>query len=296
MYPIDLRSVEGLVGNKMLYTPNEVNKLMEGDSVLLIDIRDAEDYQEEHISGAVSLPDIFYYLSMTTEEGLQELHRKFADRLSKIGLSAEKTAIIYEDAYDSRCGGSCRGYWLLRYLGHEKVGVLDGGFSAWVEEGFSVDNEPVISEPTIFAVKPHPEILATKNDMIEVVNNPGSVKLLDNRDKIEWVGKSSSPYGVDFAPRKGRIPGATWIEWYDFLERDGSIPYFKTADQIRELCAQHGLYPQDDIIIYCFKGARAANTYVALKKAGFKKVRNYFGSWNEWSRDSTLPINEEVLA
>ena len=152
MYPIDLRSVEGLVGNKMLYTPNEVNKLMEGDSVLLIDIRDAEDYQEEHISGAVSLPDIFYYLSMTTEEGIQELHRKFADHLSKIGLSAEKTVIIYEDAYDSRYGGSCRGYWLLRYLGHEKVGVLDGGFSAWVEEGFPVDSEPVVSEPTIFAV------------------------------------------------------------------------------------------------------------------------------------------------
>lgn len=282
--------------DKMLYTPSEVNKLMKDDDVLLIDIRDAEDYQEEHISGAVNIPDVFYYLSMTTTEGLEELHRKFAGHLSEIGLSAGKTAIIYEDAYDSRYGGSCRGYWLLRYLGHEKVGILDGGFGAWTEEGFSADAEPVTPEPTEFVVNPDPRILATKDEMIEVLNNPGSVKLLDNRDKIEWVGKSSSPYGVDFAPRKGRIPGATWIEWYEFLERDGSIPHFKTTDEIREMCARHGLYPQDDIIIYCFKGARAANTFVALKEAGFKKVRNYFGSWNEWSRDSALPINEEVLA
>ncbi len=110
--------------------------------------------------------------------------------------------------------------------------------------------------------------------MIVALNNPGTVKLLDNRDKIEWIGKSSSPYGVDYAPRKGRIPGATWIEWYDFLERDGAIPYFKTVEEIREICARHGLYPQDDIIIYCFKGARASNTFVALKEAGFNKVRN----------------------
>jgi thiosulfate/3-mercaptopyruvate sulfurtransferase len=281
---------------KMLYTPPEVNELMKGNDVVLIDIRDEEDYQENHISGAVNIPDIFYYLSMTTTEGLEELHQKFADHLSKIGLSADKTVIIYEDAHDSRYGGSCRGYWLLRYLGHDKVGVLDGGFSAWVEEGFPVDSEPVVTEPTEFVVKPHPEILATKNDMVEALNNPGSVKLLDNRDKIEWIGKSSSPYGVDFAPRKGRIPGATWIEWYDFLERDGKIPYFKSPEKIREVCAQHGLYPQDDIIIYCFKGARASNTFVALKEAGFENVRNYFGSWNEWSRDSALPINEEILA
>ena len=284
------------MSEKMLYTPHEVDQLMKKGKVVLIDIRDEEDYQESHISGAVNIPDIFYYLSMTTTEGLEELHQKFADHLCKIGLSQEKTVIVYEDAYDSRYGGSCRGYWLLRYLGHEKVGVLDGGFSAWDEDGLPVDAESVVPEPAEFVVRPHPEILATKRDMIEVLNNPGPVKLLDNRDKIEWVGKSSSPYGVDFAPRKGRIPGATWIEWYEFLERDGSIPYFKNADQIRELCAQHGLFPDDDIIIYCFKGARASNTFVALKEAGFKKVRNYFGSWNEWSRDPALPINEEVIA
>lgn len=284
------------MAEKMLFTPSEVNELMKRDDVILIDIRDTEDYQEEHISGAVSVPDVFYYLSMTTPEGLDELHDKFIGLFSEIGLTADKTAIIYEDAYDSRYGGSCRGYWLLRYLGHDKVGILDGGFSAWAAEGHPVDAEPVISEPADFVVNPRSEFLATKSDMIEILNNPGSVKLLDNRDKIEWIGKSSSPYGIDYAPRKGRIPGAVWIEWYEFMERDGSIPYFKTTDKIRDICAQNGLHPDDEIVIYCFKGARAANTFVALKEAGFSNVRNYFGSWNEWSRDPALPIDDAILA
>ena len=139
--------------------------------------------------------------------------------------------------------------------------------------------------------------MVTKDTMSESLGNT-DIKLLDNRDKVEWIGESSSPYGVDFAPRKGRIPGAQWIEWYDFMENDdsGYVSYFKSPEAIREICAKLGLHPEDDIIIYCFKGARAANTYVALEMAGFKNIRNYYGSWNEWSRDMSLPIDDKVLA
>jgi len=112
----------------------------------------------------------------------------------------------------------------------------------------------------------------------------------------EWRGASSSPYGVDFAPRKGRIPGARWIEWYEFMNTDDTIPHFKSPEEIRSLCAQVGLDVDDDIIIYCFKGARASNTYIAMRLAGFTRLRNYYGSWNEWSRNPELPIDAAVLA
>ncbi|MDV3238951.1 MAG: sulfurtransferase [Gammaproteobacteria bacterium] len=279
---------------KLLYTPGEVMELMKTRKVLLIDIRDKDDYAERHIQGAVNVPDIFYYLSETSPEGLERMHAHFRGQLSEIGLTPDTTAIVYEDAYDSRYGGSCRGYWLLRYLGHERTGVLDGGFGAWLDEGLPADADAVATTPTEFVVRPQPHMLATRDEVLRCLKDPG-VKLLDIRDRIEWVAKSSSPYGVDFAPRKGRLPGARWMEWYQFLERDGQIPYFKSPDKIRALCAEYGLYPEDDIIIYCFKGARASNTYVALKEAGFQRVRNYFGSWNEWSRDPGLPANEEVF-
>jgi len=288
---------------KTLYTPEDVKDLIGREDVLLLDIRDKEDYEEAHISGAVNVPEVFYYLSESSPDGLARLHEEFRAHFSKAGLSADKLVIVYEDAYDSRYGGSCRGYWLLRYLGHEKVGILDGGYSAWEEAGLPTDAEPVTPQPADFVVTPRADLMATRDDVLKALEGPGQGSeqgpgtiLLDNRDRIEWIGKSSSPYGVDFAPRKGRIPNARWIEWYEFMERDGQIPYFKSSAKILALCAEYGITPEDDIIIYCFKGARASNTYVALKEAGFERVRNYFASWNEWARDPSLPANEEVLA
>jgi thiosulfate/3-mercaptopyruvate sulfurtransferase len=65
---------------------------------------------------------------------------------------------------------------------------------------------------------------------------------------------------------------------------------FKSADEILAECATVGITKDTPVYLYCFKGARASNTFVALKEAGIKDVRIYFGSWNEWSRDSALPI------
>jgi len=79
------------------------------------------------------------------------------------------------------------------------------------------------------------------------------------------------------------------------MEGKADLPYFKSPEKIRAMCAEYGLYPDDDIIIYCFKGARVSNTYIAMHLAGFKHLRNYLGSWNEWSKDNNLPINDEVL-
>ena len=67
---------------------------------------------------------------------------------------------------------------------------------------------------------------------------------------------------------------------------------FKSSAEILAECATVGISPETPVYLYCFKGARASNTFVALKEAGVKDVRMYFGSWNEWSRDPALPIEE----
>lgn len=73
--------------------------------------------------------------------------------------------------------------------------------------------------------------------------------------------------------------------------RDG-IPWFKSPQEILEVCDSAGITPEKPVYLYCFKGARTSNMYIALKLAGFPVVKNYFGSWNEWSRDFSLPIEE----
>lgn len=116
--------------------------------------------------------------------------------------------------------------------------------------------------------------------------------LLADRDEDEWIADSSLPYGKNFVPRKGSIPGTVWIEWCEFMDEKGKYPAFKSIKEIVELCASRGIQLENEIIIYCFKDSRASNTYVALTLAGFKKVRVYFASWNEWARDPNLPIDE----
>jgi len=280
--------------DKILYSALEISELVRDGDTVLIDIRDESRYLDGHLPGAINEPEMFYYLSENYEEGFNELRRVFTEIFSRAGLSADKTAIIYEDDLDSRFGSSFRGYEILHYMGHEKAGVLDGGYSAWVKASLPVETLESKGTRVEFQASPQDDVFVTKEDVLAAINDP-SIVILDNRDSVEWRGESSSPYGVDYAPRKGRIPGAIWIEWYEFLDRSLDIPAFKSAKDITAICAQNNISPDSDIIIYCFKGSRAANTYIALKKSGFKKLRIYFGSWNEWSREFSLPIDDEII-
>ena len=281
-----------MISTKILYSPLEANELRNNNAAVFIDVRDAGDYAQGHIPGAVNIPELFTTLSMTTPEGLQEMENRLTPLFRKAGVSRYKTAIIYEDNLTSRFGGSCRGYFQLTLFGHPNAGVLDGGLDQWKAGGYPLDSEPVVSTPSEFTASLQRACLATVDDIMKALDHP-DIKLLDNRDKEEWLGISSSPaeyYPPDFLPRKGRIPGARWIEWHHFMECTNGVIHFKSPEKIIAICAQAGLYPNDDIIIYCFKGARAANTYIALKLAGFKHLRNYYGSWNEWSRNASLPV------
>ena len=283
------------MSNKIMYTPHEANEKLVNGEAILVDVRTSEDFEKGHIPGAVNIPEMFTTLSMSTPEGMREMQEIFVPLLRNAGIRHDQTVIVYEESLNTRYGVSCRGYFQLSLFGHKDVGVLDGGLSQWVHDGLPVTTEPTIRSPSDFEASLQKDFLATVDDVIDALDDP-RVKLLDSRDEDEWSGRSSSPYGIDFAPRKGRIPGARWVEWHEFMDTSQDIPHFKSTDEIRAICAQVGLDINDDIIIYCFKGARAANTYIALKMAGFNKIRNYYGSWNEWSRNPSLPIDEGILA
>ena len=275
--------------DNVLLSPAELAALQAQEPVLVIDTRDAEAYAQGHIEGAVNLREIFTFLATSSPEGLAELRDTFAAHLGAVGLSGRETAVFYEDALDNGYGQSCRGYYLLTWLGYPKVKVLNGGFSAWKAAGLPVSTTPVTPVPATFPTDlQSADVMLTRADVEQALGT--DVVLLDVRDVDEWIGESSSPYGKDFAPRKGRLPGARWIEWYRFMKPSANGPVFKSPDEIRAECASAGVKRSDTVYLYCFKGARASNTFLALKQAGFHDVRMYFGSWNEWSRDPALPI------
>jgi thiosulfate/3-mercaptopyruvate sulfurtransferase len=277
---------------KVLVTPNELSAMLASEPTVLIDTRDPATYAAGHLPGAVNVHDIFTYLATSTPDGVAAMRDKFAAVFGAAGLSGKETAVVYEQSMNTGFGQSCRGYVLLRYLGYPKVKILHGGYAAWSGAGLPTTVEVPTAKPASFPLDPAAAgILVDLQGMKAAVADPNIVKL-DTRDVDEWIADSSSPYGKDFCPRKGRIPGAVWIEWYRMMKPSPNGPMFKSAPEILAECASVGVTPDTPVVLYCFKGARASNTLVALKEAGIKNVSLYFGSWNEWSRDPALPIEE----
>lgn len=271
----------------VLISPAELQSMQD---IVLIDTRDPDSFATGHIAGAVNLHDIFTYLATSDPSGMAELTGKFAEAFGAAGLDGTKTAVIYEQSMDTGFGQSCRGYYLLSYLGYPSVKVLHGGLAAWEAAGLPLTTETMTPTPASFPVDPaSAALMLTADDVMTALNDP-SVAILDVRDVDEWVADSSSPYGKDFCPRKGRIPGAVWIEWYRMMKPTPDGPMIKSKDEVLAECATVGITTETPVYIYCFKGARASNSFLALKEAGVKDVRIYFGSWNEWSRDDKYPI------
>ena len=274
----------------VLMTPGELDTMIRQGGVVVIDTRNPAAYAEGHIPGAVNLHDIFTYLATSTPEGMAALRTKFADAFGALGLSGAERAVLYEGSMASGFGQSCRGYFLLQYLGYPKAQILHGGLAAWVAAGYPVSTEIVTPVAAVFPVSDVGKtLILTKEDVLAALDDP-SVVLLDVRDVDEWVGESSSPYGKDFCPRMGRLPGARWIEWYRMMKPTAAGPMLKSRNEILAECATVGITSASKVYIYCFKGARASNSFVALAEAGITDIAIYFGSWNEWSRDPALPI------
>jgi thiosulfate/3-mercaptopyruvate sulfurtransferase len=278
------------MSEKVLVTPAELSELVTTEPVVIIDTRDPASYAAGHLPNAVNVHDIFTYLATSTPDGVAAMREKFAAIFGAAGLSGEETAVVYEQSMNTGFGQSCRGYVLLSYLGYPKVKILHGGYAAWTAAGLPTSTDIPTPAAKGFALDADAMgILVDLQAMRAAVADPNIVKL-DTRDVDEWIADSSSPYGKDFCPRKGRIPGAVWIEWYRMMKPTPAGPMFKSRDEILAECASVGVTPKTPVVLYCFKGARASNTLVALKEAGIENVTLYFGSWNEWSRDPALPI------
>ena len=274
-----------------MVTPSEALALQQSGEALIIDVRDGDDYKKDHVAGAISIPQIFYHLSTTTDADLKEACEAFEYLFSKAGVTSDTLVILYEDGLASRFGGSFRGWWWLNFFGHSKAAVMDGGYKAWKDDELPVDDVVPRSQPSDFKIELDMDLLARKDDVLAAIDKD-DVVLLDNRDACEWFCENSSPYDTpdkDFSPRRGRIPGATWVEWTRLMD-DSESPTFRSPEEIRAIMSEAGIQLEDDIIIYCFKGSRASNTFAALKSAGFTKLRNYLGSWYEWAPDESLPI------
>ncbi|MBD2194288.1 MULTISPECIES: sulfurtransferase [Calothrix] len=284
------------MNTKLLISPQELTSVLAAKPLqtVIIDTRSPEDYAISHIPQALNIRDFFtYLLENSSPTGLQKLQAHFTEILTQVGISGVESLIVYEDSFNRGYGQSCRAAFLLKYLGCADVSILHGGYQAWLQAGLPTTNAVPLRQSSRFQLSPNAEMMVTTTEMLAAIDNPEIIKL-DVRDRDEWLGLSSSPYGADFCPRKGRIPNAVWLEWHRLMSSSADIATFRSKAEILEICQSVGITSHSTVYIYCFKGSRAANTLIALELAGIQ-ARNYFGSWNEWSRDFSLPIDSKLI-
>lgn len=260
-----------------LLEPDEL--LAAREDRVLIDTRPADDYRAGHLPGAISLPDVYDYLVLDTgEAGIRHFHRVLGEIFGRAGLTGAEQVVFYENATGMR---GARGWWLAEYAGHPAARVLHGGLAGWVAAGGEVTREPAMPGRTVFPVRPRPELLATAGEIAARCREPGVV-MLDVRRQAEYRGE----FYQECCARFGRVPGAVWFHW----ERALKGGRFRPLGAIRAELEALGVTPDRTVIPYCHRGARSANTTLALRLLGFPDVRNSIGSWHEWSHRADLPL------
>jgi thiosulfate/3-mercaptopyruvate sulfurtransferase len=255
--------------------------------VVIIDVRGKAAYEfGGHIPGAVHSTWHEYSDPNAVAKGLLDPDMGHLERkIRALGVSNDSQVIIYSNPFDN-WGDEGRMFWMLEYLGHSNLRILDGGWVKWVEERRPFEHGRVTPKPGTFTVKVVSHAAITKDELKVLVKkrNPGQL-IVDARSLEEYLGKEVS--GI---PRAGHIPSAVHVAWNGFLNKNATV---KDLATIQASLEEKGLRPNQEVICYCTGGVRSAWLYFVLKVAGYQKVRNYPGSWWEWSRDFACPVEKD---
>ena len=228
-------------------------------------------YEAAHIPGAVYAHlDDDLSSEPVTDHGRHPLPgaEKMRSFFGRIGITPTTQVVVYD-----QLGGAlaARLWWMLRYMGHETVAVLNGGWSAWINGGFATEKGIVTPQPVEFKGEPNPEMLV----LIDQV--PDQSLLIDSR--------AAGRYAGDFEPLDpvaGHIPGAIN---YHFARNQDDGRYMLPKPFVREQMENLlGDIAPKDTTFYCGSGVTACYNILATQHAGLSMPKLYVGSWSEWSR------------
>ena len=241
-------------------------------------------YQNAHIPGAVFwniftdllMPDLTMNLEPTAIENL----------LSRSGISQETSVI----AYGSYPGTGAWIFWLLKLFGHDNVHVLNGGYQKWLAESRPLSAELSSVTHTKYQANAPDASLRILQTEVQASLGQSDAVLLDVRTPQEYRGEIFMMKPPEGSERGGHIPSAVHLEHTLTLNEDGT---FKSADELHALYSSQGVTADKAIVPYCAIGGRSAYIWFVLKYLlGYPDVRNYDGSWNEWSRLPRAPIEQ----
>jgi thiosulfate/3-mercaptopyruvate sulfurtransferase len=245
--------------------------------------RGQDEYAAGHLPGAVFVDlDSALASAPASANGGPGRHplpdaNVFEQAMRSAGVNDDTLVVAYDDA-----GGSiaARLWWLLRYFGHERVAVLDGGIDAWKNNGGALStDEPKITRGNFRAQASKHEGVVDRDHVSRAI--AAGALVLDARAKERYRGDAEP---VD--ARAGHIPGAKNAPWIENLS-DGK---FLTAGELGKKYRALGAASDREVIVYCGSGVTACHDLLALELAGISGAKLYEGSWSDWAAQAALPV------
>lgn len=249
-------------------------------NILVVDVRSAALYNAGHIPGAIRNTVSINSTTPTATGSAGTLgltQAEFIALADTLGITPSTKVVAYDTDNSSSVG---RFVWTLLRYGHKNVAILDGGYQKWAAEGRPTETAANLPIPnaTSYVVTNTADIDVSADYVLARINTPGIV-IWDSRSVLEYIG-----YDLRTNPRGGHIPYAVSLDWTNLQQPTSNGVYvLKSPSEILELLQQHGITPDKEIIIYCQAGVRSSYTSDTLLGLGFTRVKNYTGSWGEWS-------------
>lgn len=249
-----------------------------GAGYLVVDTRGRSDFEAGHVPGALNLPSGNLFDSSSEGSDLlpnEEIER----RVSAAGIDNDTQLVLYDD---SGLVTSARVFWVLEHLGRGSMALLNGGFPRWETEQLPVESGPPQPASATFRSRTTGNSLAEREVVFRALGRADTV-IIDTRTPDEYYGRTGMHV------RNGHIPGAKNVDWQHHIV-DLFDPTFVSRSELASLYEQAGVSKDNEVITYCRTGSRSSHTYFVLRMLGYRNVKNYSGSWMEWSADDSLPI------
>ena len=282
------------MGFSSIVSTNELSRHLDDPNWVIVDCRfslsDTErgrqDYRTTHIPGSVyaHLDEDLCAPAVLGETGRHPLPTidKLVEKFSIWGICPGVQVVVYDDWSQASGAIAARLWWSLRFLGHDLVAVLDGGWQQWVSERKSITSGVETNSRCEFLPSLRPELLVGPQD-IEIMRRDPLYKVFDSRTSDRYRGENET---IDLVA--GHIPGAFSAPYNSTIGPEGR---FLPPEALRKhFLDLFGDVPAERTVFYCGSGVTAAHNLVALAHSGLGEAPLYVGSWSEWITDPGRPV------
>jgi thiosulfate/3-mercaptopyruvate sulfurtransferase len=254
---------------------DELQRRLGEPELRVLDARPRGEFEKGHIPSTLWV-DVKAVEKMAARPGALTDRAAWESWIEPLGIGPETLVLVYDA---KRQLDAARLWWLLRYLGVERVGLINGGFPLWEKQGRPVRTEVPMVAPRVMPVRCRADKLATRADVLDAVKD-GHARVIDARTEAEHTGREKR------SQRAGRIPTSCHLEWAQLVDADGRL---LEEAALRAKVAKGGVKPGEPVITHCQGGGRASVDAFVFERLGFP-TRNYYQGWSDWGNARDTPV------